>query len=178
MNCWKSINISKDFGNNRIYLISMIMGLLSFIILYLPLSIIHDSSNVRDYGLFPLLFGLLILPLAHKVTHLIPLLIMNKKIKVKWKNKKKNLPNFSFRTHGKMSKSTSLFVLLSPTVMITFPCIVGSYFIADFFAYFLLFAAINIAFSLEDFLYTAHLIKAPRKCMIENAQDGYDILIS
>ncbi|QDP39721.1 DUF3267 domain-containing protein [Radiobacillus deserti] len=178
MNCWKSINLSKEFGSNRIYLISMIVGLLSFIILYLPFSIIHHSSNVKDYGLFPLLFGLLILPLAHKVAHLVPLLVMNKKIKIKWKNKKKNLPNFSFRTHGKMSKNTSLFVLLSPTVLITIPCIVGGYFIPDFFAYFVLFAAINITFSLEDFLYAAYLVKAPKRCVIDNAQDGYDILIN
>ncbi|WP_240795539.1 DUF3267 domain-containing protein [Aquibacillus halophilus] len=178
MNCWKTVNITREFGLNRIYLISLLTGLLSFIFLYLPYSIVHQTIELKDHGLVPLLISLLLLPMFHKLTHVLPVFLINKRLKINWRFKIGIFPTFLFTTKTKMSKRTSIFILLAPTVLITVPGLFSSYLFADYYAYFVLFTAVNIGLSFTDFLYTKQLLKAPKKCVIENAKDGYDILVS
>ncbi|MDC3425625.1 DUF3267 domain-containing protein [Aquibacillus sp. 3ASR75-11] len=178
MNCWKTVNVSREFGLNRIYMISFLLGLLSFVFLYLPLSMIHQSSNQQEYGLLPLLLGLLLLPALHKLMHIVPLILANKRLKIKWKIKMGLLPIFSYRSKSRLSKKTSVLSLLAPTMLITLPGLVTSFVYPDYFAYILLFSCVNIGMSFTDYLYAYHVIKAPRRCIIENANDEFDILIS
>ncbi|WP_186579168.1 DUF3267 domain-containing protein [Aquibacillus kalidii] len=177
MNCWKTINVTRQVGINRIYLFSLIMLLLSFIFLYLPFSIIHQSHDIRDHGMFPLIIGLILLPLAHKLMHILPLLLVNRRIKFKCSMKNSFIPNISLLSRAKMSKNMVCFVLLAPTLFLTIPGLISSYLFADYYVYFLIFTSFNIGLSFTDFLYTKHLLEAPKKCIIENAGDGYDILV-
>ncbi|MDL4842754.1 DUF3267 domain-containing protein [Aquibacillus rhizosphaerae] len=177
MNCWKTVNVNREVGINRIYLISLLLGLLSFIFLYIPFSIIHQSNNFKDHGIFPLLIGLALLPLVHKLTHILPLILTNKKVKIKWRLKSKFFPVFFLSTKTKMSKQTSIFTLLAPTLFLTIPGLISSYLFVDYFAYFLIFTAVNIGLSFTDFIYASKFLSAPRKCIVENDDDGYDILV-
>ncbi|WP_407272878.1 DUF3267 domain-containing protein [Radiobacillus sp. PE A8.2] len=177
MNCWKTVNVSREFGHNRIYIISLILGLLSFIFLYLPFSMIHHSNSFQDHGVLPLLLGMLALPMMHKMMHILPLIIGNKKIKVKMRMRMRCIPIFSYLTKSKMSKRMSVLALLAPTIFITIPGLIASYIFVEYYAYIILFTSINIGLSFTDFIYAIHMMKAPRKCIIENAKDGYDILI-
>ncbi|MCT2535562.1 DUF3267 domain-containing protein [Aquibacillus koreensis] len=178
MNCWKTVNVYREVGINRIYIISLLLGLLSFIFLYIPFSIVHQSNDFKDHGLFPLLFGLALLPLVHKLMHIVPLIIANRKVKLKWQLKMGMLPVFFLSTKTKMSKQTSIITLLAPTLFITIPGLVSSYLFADYFAYFLILTAINIGLSFTDYIYVAKLLRAPKKCIVENDDDGYDILVN
>ncbi|WP_226038021.1 DUF3267 domain-containing protein [Aquibacillus saliphilus] len=177
MNCWKTVNVTREFGLNRIYLISLLTGLMSFIFLYLPFSIVHQTNELKDHGLLPLLIGLILLPMVHKLTHILPLFLVKKRLKMNWRFKIGLFPTFSFLTNKRMSKKTSITILLAPTVLITIPGLISSYLFAEYHAYILLFTSVNIGLSFTDFLYTSHIIKAPKKCIIENAKNGYDILI-
>ncbi|WP_077623136.1 DUF3267 domain-containing protein [Sediminibacillus massiliensis] len=178
MNCWKTINLNRQFGLNRIYLLSLLVGMLSFIFLFLVFSMVHQTGNVQDHGLLPLLIGLLVLPTVHKLMHILPLILTNKRVKIKWKINNRIFPTFSFRTKSRMSKQTSLFILLAPAVLITVPGIISSYLFIDYYVYFLIFSSVNLGLSFTDFLYANQVVRAPRKCLIENAKDGYDILIN
>ncbi|GAE93678.1 hypothetical protein JCM21714_2781 [Gracilibacillus boraciitolerans JCM 21714] len=178
MNCWDSININKQLGHYRSIILSFLFGLLSFILLYLPFSLIHKEIMVKDHGLIPLTIGLAILPLMHKIIRIIPLKCLNKNIKLKWKWEKKIFPNFNLCEHSHTTKPVLLIALLLPTIVITIPCVIGSFFLAAYYPYFLLGGAINLSLSFIDFLYIRQLWKAPKKCVISNDEKGYDILIS
>ncbi|MCA0983890.1 DUF3267 domain-containing protein [Halobacillus yeomjeoni] len=177
MNCWKSVNINKEFGLNRVYLMSFLTGLLSFLLLYLPFAMLHGTHDMNDHGFLPLLVILFCLPSMHRLMHILPLALFYKKFKVNFKFKKRFVPTFTYQCKSKLSKKTSIIMALAPTVFITMPALVMSLVFPHYFAYLILFAAVNIGLSFSDFLYLNHFAKAPRKCVIENAKEGYDILI-
>lgn len=177
MNCWKSFNISKEVGLNRVYMISLLLGITSFIFLYLPYSMIHSSHRTQDHGMLPITIALFLLPAIHRLMHIIPLILLNKRVQVYWKFKKGILPSFDYRTLSGLSKGTSITKALAPTLLLTVPGLVSSYAFPSYFPYILLFTSVNIGLSFTDFLCVKQFIKAPKKCVIENAKDDYDILI-
>ncbi|GGD23879.1 DUF3267 domain-containing protein [Pontibacillus salipaludis] len=177
LNCWKSFNITKEFGSNRIYLLSSILGVISFILLYVPLAMVHQSHQVHDYGLLPLAASLFLLPAIHKLMHMIPLVLLNKRVRVRWKLKRGVMPTFSYRTCSTLSKTTSIMVALAPTVLLSVPGLITSFVFPNYFAYIILFTAVNIGLSFTDFLCVNQFMRAPKQCIIENVRDGYDILI-
>lgn len=177
MNCWKTVNLSREYGTNRICLVSLLIGVLSFIFLYLAFSLSHQAGAFEDHGLLPLLAGIAVLPTAHKLVHIISLIIVKKRVKLNWKRKYGLLPSVSLPARAQMSKPTLFVILLAPTICLTIPGIIFSYMFDGYFIYFLIFTAVNIGYSCTDFLYINQMLKAPKRCLIENARDGYDILI-
>lgn len=177
MNCWKSVNLVKEFGYNRLFLVSFLIGLLTFIVLYVPASIIHGTSHVKESGFLPFVIALLLLPTLHSLTHILPLIIMNKRVKVIYKTKKWIVPVFSYNTKYHLTKKASLIVAIAPTIFLTVPSMTASYISKDYYVYYLLFTAVHIGISFLDLLYINHIIKAPKKAFIENRNDEFDILI-
>ncbi|MCP3026755.1 DUF3267 domain-containing protein [Halobacillus sp. A5] len=177
MNCWKSVNINKEFGLNRVYLLSFLTGLMSFLVLYLPFSIMHGTEDVKDHGFLPLVIILLFLPSIHRLMHILPLLLAYKKVRVNFAFANRMTPTFAYQCKSKLSKSMSILMALSPTFFITAPAIVMSFALPGYFAYLVILAAVNIGLSFSDYLYLNQFIRAPRQCIIENAKDGYDILV-
>ncbi|WP_079709104.1 DUF3267 domain-containing protein [Paraliobacillus ryukyuensis] len=178
MNCWKTVNVHREVGMNRIFIFSFLIGFLSFIFLYLPFSVIHQTSSMKDYGIFPLIIGLVLLPYLHKLTHVIPLFLTNRAFKIKFRINKWKFPIINFLSTTKMSKQLLIIHLLAPTLFITVPSLIVSYYFPNYFVYFLIIASLNLGISYTDFIYIGRLMKAPRKCVIENDGVGYDILIS
>lgn len=177
MNCWKSVNITREFGMNRLYMVSFILGLLSFIFLYVPFSIFHGDIHVNESGIIPLFIGLIFLPTIHTFMHILPLIIMNKRVKLKYKKSKKVLSLFTYYTKGHVTKKATLAALLTPTVFITIPGVIASYIFADYYVYLLLFTAVHIGMSFIDFLSVLYIAKAPKAAFVENSNNGFDILI-
>ncbi|MBM7601695.1 hypothetical protein JOC34_004123 [Virgibacillus halotolerans] len=177
MNCWKSINLVKEFGYYRLLFISFLIGLFAFILLYVPVSISHHASHVKESGFLVFIVALLLLPAIHSLTHIFPLIIMNKQVKIVCKVKNRLLPVFSYYTKYLLTKRTSLFVALAPTLFITIPGIAASCFYVDYYVYILLFTAAHIGFSFLDILYVANIVKAPKRAYIEYGDNGFDILL-
>ncbi|WP_163537137.1 DUF3267 domain-containing protein [Gracilibacillus sp. YIM 98692] len=177
MNCWDSINVMKQLGFYRSIILSLLFGLLSFILLYLPASLIHGDSVVRDHGVIPLAIGLALLPLIHKALHILPLKCFYKHLKIEWFIQRRIFPDFKVCENTKTSKPVLLAALIAPTIFITIPCITGGYMLEGYYPYFLLFASVNLSLSYIDFIYVRHLMRAPKKCVISNDGQGYDILI-
>ncbi|WP_173917015.1 DUF3267 domain-containing protein [Halobacillus sp. Marseille-Q1614] len=177
MNCWKSVNINKEFGLNRVYLMSLLTALLSFLLLYLPFSIMHGTHNLKDHGFLPLLVILFFLPAMHRLMHILPLILFYKKVRVQFRSKNRLTPTFSYQCKSKLSKQVSIVMALAPTFLITLPALMMSFVFPNYFAYLIIFASVNIGLSFSDFLYLNQFMKAPRQCVIENAKDGYDILV-
>ncbi|MFC4559148.1 DUF3267 domain-containing protein [Virgibacillus kekensis] len=177
MNCWKTINLNKEFGLNRLYLLSFLTGLVSFILLNVPFTIVHGSISVSETGVLPLLLALLFLPTVHSFMHILPLIMMNKRAKLVYKRKNIVFPVMNYYTKKPLSKKISLLVAFAPTILITIPGLMATYMFVDYYVYFLLFTAVHIAVSFTDFLYVFNVSKAPRKCFVESTNDEIAILI-
>lgn len=177
MYCWKSINVYKDFGISWLYLISLFITLLSFSIMFIPLSIIHTSEIVQELGVLYLLMALLLLPIIHSFMHILPLMVMHKHTRLALSTKHKCLPTVHYYTEKYLTKGDFLVVAIAPTVLITIPGIIASYVVADYYVYILLFTSIHIGITFQDFLYISHLTKAPKKSFVENGSAGFNILI-
>lgn len=67
MHCWKSININKEIGNNRIFIFSTLLGILSFIFLYLPFSMLHQSVAINELEFLTVFITITLLPLLHRL---------------------------------------------------------------------------------------------------------------
>ncbi|WP_010650118.1 DUF3267 domain-containing protein [Oceanobacillus massiliensis] len=176
MNCWKSININKEIGRNRLILISLLIGILSFMLLFVPFSLFHAGVNVTGNGL-PFINVLLLLPLLHSCMNILPLIIMKKRIKISFRPRNKLFPTFNYHTEKHLTKVESLLVGLAPTLFLTIPGLAASFIFTDFYVYTLLLTCMHIGISYIDFLLVIHVIKAPKKAYIQNVYDGFDILL-
>ncbi|WP_174616206.1 DUF3267 domain-containing protein [Virgibacillus ihumii] len=177
MNCWKSININKEFGLNRLYLLSFLIGLAVFIFLYMPISIIHGTVEIYDYGIIPLLIALFLLPTIHSFMHVLPLIMMNKRAKLVFKRKNKLFPIINYYTKKHLTKKASIVVAIAPTMFLTIPGLMGSFLFVHYHVYFLIFTAFHIGITLTDFLYVFNIVKAPKHSYIESTDDEISILV-
>lgn len=176
VNCWKTIDISRDYGSQRIIIISVISMLLSFIILYLPLSILFPKAYLHDDGILLLILSLIFTPTIHKLFHILPLVLFRIKIKLDMK-RYFVFPNVTYSICQTVGKKLSILSLVAPTVLITLPSILLCFIYPSYMHYFSIVAAFNIGLSLIDYIYLFMCLKAPRKCFIENYEGGFDILI-
>lgn len=177
MNCWKSINFTKEFGLNRLYFLSFLIGLLSFVFLYVPFSSIHGTTHVNELGIVAF-FGLIILmPTIHSFMHILPLTMMNKRTKIYFNLKKSIIPTFKYHAKTFLSKPMSLMAASAPILFITIPGIFASLIFAEYYVYILLFTAIHIGASFTDYLYILHITKAPKHAFIESEYEGFTILV-
>lgn len=177
MNCWKSINFHKEFGLTRIYSMSFLLGLVAFIFLYVPLSIVHGSMEMNKAGVIPFVAVVIFLPVIHSFMHILPLITIYKRVKIKDKTKKASFPRLTYYPTSYLSKQRSMLVALTPTLLITIPGIIASYSFSDYDVYILSVTALHIGISFTDFLYIANMAKAPKKSWIESDHSGFAILV-
>jgi hypothetical protein len=177
MNCWKTINPNKEVGQSRTLFISVLIGVLAFIILYVPFTIYHGTNRNHETGLIPFLICVCFLPSIHSFIHILPLILMNKRVHIYYKFKMKVFPIFTYYTKTHITKKVSLIVLISPTILITFTGIISTYFFAEYYLYLLLFTCIHIGISFLDFWYVNQIIRAPKDAYVQGENDGFDILL-
>ncbi|API91086.1 MULTISPECIES: DUF3267 domain-containing protein [Virgibacillus] len=180
MNCWKSINLAKDFGRNRLLLMSSLITLFSFILLYVSITIAQGSTaEVSEAGIIPFLLLLLLLPTIHSSMHILPLILMNRRMKIIFKLKNGCFPVFYYYTKYHLTKKAYFIVALAPTILLTIPGVVASYYFNNYSVYILLLTSANIGIAFIDLLYISYLWKAPKQSVIESSEDGngLDILI-
>lgn len=177
MNCWKSINFTKEFGVNRLYFLSFLIALLSFVFLFVPFSSVHGTTHVNEFGIIPFLGLLILMPTIHSFMHILPLIIMNKRTKIYFNLKKSIIPTCKYHSKTFLSKPTSLMAAAAPTLFITIPGICSTLIFPEYYVYILLLTAIHIGASFTDFLYILHIIKAPKRAFIESENEGFAILV-
>lgn len=177
MNCWKSVNFTKEYGVNRLYLISFLIGLLSFVFLFIPFSSMHGTTHANENGIIPFLGLVILMPILHSFMHILPLTMMNKRTKIYFNLKKSMIPTCKYFSKTFLSKTTSLMVAFAPTLFITVPGIFAAMVFAEYYVYILMFTAIHIGASFTDFLYMYNISKAPKRSFIESENEGFAILI-
>jgi hypothetical protein len=177
MNCWKTINLSRDLGNQRLIVVSLIVMLAAFIMIYVPLSIIYESIHLNDDYLFLFLICLFLIIPIHLICHALPTWIIGQKIKIKISFKSVIFPIFYIEYNHSLSRNLKIVSFLAPTLLITCPLLFFSIIYPQYMHYLSIGAAINIGLSVTDIIYLMILIKAPRKSIIEHTKYSFDILI-
>ncbi len=176
MNCWKSIDISRQYGLHRITLVSFIITLLSFIVLFLTFSLIYHDTTVSSANFGWFILGLAGMFTMHKLCHVLPLIMTKNQVKLRWKLKC-YMPYMKIQTKKPFTKIQSFAVLMAPFAIITTASIILAHTFPSYYHYFSMLAAVNIGLCIPDFLYIKMIQRAPSKCQIEELENGYDILI-
>lgn len=177
MNCWKTINLSRDLGNHRLTVVSLLVMLAAFIILFVPLSIINDSIHLNDEYLHLFLICLFLLLPIHLICHAIPAWLTGQRIKMKILFKSSFFPIMNIEYNHSLSKNLKIASILAPTILLTCPLILCGILYPQFMHYFSIMSALNISLSVTDFIYLGILIKAPKKSIVEHTKHSFDILI-
>ncbi len=177
MTCWKTINITKEVGQNRLIMLSVFTGIVAFIVFYIPFSMIFQPIDLIEPPLFGVLISLFLLPLMHKLMHVGPLLFTDKEIRLQWNTKYRFILTLKIELNSTLSKKTSVLSMLAPSIVITIPLIITAFFIPEYYPILLMLASVHIGISLHDWLTLISLVYAPKKSIIEKSENEFDILV-
>ncbi|AST90486.1 MULTISPECIES: DUF3267 domain-containing protein [Sutcliffiella] len=176
MNCWKSININRQYGVHRITGVSLIITLLAFIMIFLSFNLIFSQQDVSSKYFSLFLLALICIPTTHKLFHALPVVLSKKKVCFSWRLQY-CLPFLTIKSEQPFSKFQSYVIFLMPVIAITAILTVLTFMLPAYFHYISILLAFNIGLSVPDFLYLKQINSAPRACQIEEIENGYDILI-
>ncbi|MFD1739116.1 DUF3267 domain-containing protein [Bacillus salitolerans] len=176
MNCWKTINLSKDYGFHRLFFLSFLTAIIAFIVNFLLLQFIFSTNQLEDNGLIYVLVSAFLLYPLHQIIHISVLRMLGKKVHVRLK-RRGFLPIITIKHCQLLSKQTAIFSVLSPLLTITTVLIILIMFFPSYIHYFSILLALNLGVCVTDLLYSYQFMKAPKRCYMEESNGGYDILI-
>lgn len=175
MNCWKTINISKQYGSKRLFFLSSLTMLFSFIILYVPVTYLTISPPKSNY-FFVLLFSLCLMYPLHKLFHYLPIAHLGNRVK-KSIEYGGFLPIICIRVHEPIKKWTFLSALFFPFIAIGLIILIGFTLFPNYSHYFTILLAYHIGLCVSDFICAKNVLFAPRHSYIEENDDGFEILV-
>lgn len=170
MNCWKTINLMKDYGAVRIILTAVCFMILVFISTFLAFELLRPGTSLSDE--YVSLFGglLVVILFVHKVIHVLPIICKKRKIE-------KKFYILRMRTWKRIPKTTMLISLVSPFLLITPVLFYAALAFPNHAHYFCMILGIHAGYCLPDFLLALKLVKAPKTAFIDQEADGLDILV-
>ncbi|BAB04901.1 DUF3267 domain-containing protein [Halalkalibacterium halodurans] len=176
MNCWKSINIERDYGTLRLAMISATTMLMTFLVYYLVLSSLIKVPPYLGLGPYLYIVGAIGVIGLHKLLHIFPLWVCGQRLIIE-RNNKGFLPFLNIKTKDPLSKNLFLFSLLFPGVVITIICSISVLLFPQGLHLFAILTAINLGLAVYDIVYALQVVKAPKASLIENHRTGFHILI-
>lgn len=177
MRAWKSINLSKKYGDQRIFLIIMLTMILSFIIIYTCLSLLSEIEAAE--GHLSLQFGtvLLLLYPIHKLLHLLPLVGCFQPAKIKFSCKWKVIPLLKITICEPISKKLYMTSLFMPIIIVTL--VLGACITAfpQYCHYLSMLLSFHLGLCVTDIISLKNMFGSPSSSYIEDHDDGYNILV-
>ncbi|MBD1380712.1 DUF3267 domain-containing protein [Metabacillus arenae] len=176
MNCWKTINLSKDFGFQRLLLISLITMISAFISFYVPLNFIHSNVQLQEDHFLLFMCFIFITFIVHKLLHFIVLIACGQKVSLKMEMLL-FYPQLRIRACHSISKNLMLLSLVTPFVILTPIFLWASVYFPQYYHYFAMLAAFHTGCCVPDFIYIRQLVFAPKYSLVEEDKDDFEILI-
>ncbi|MGG3738095.1 DUF3267 domain-containing protein [Aeribacillus pallidus] len=176
MHCWKTINLERQFGFHRIFIISLLIMCLVFSFMFVPLHSIHSEPLYDRHFLIFLSVLISIYP-VHKLLHYLPIVRYTKKIKCQYRFMYKFIPLLMIRVKEPIPKRRFAFALLFPFLVLTPVFILGSHFFPHYVHYFTMMLAFHTGICVTDFIYIKSIWRSPKEALIEENNEGYEILI-
>ncbi|MGD6957798.1 DUF3267 domain-containing protein [Rossellomorea aquimaris] len=176
MHCWKTINLEKQFGFYRVFLLSSIIMMMVFSLIYVPINLLFPSAFYDNHFLVFFIGMLSIYPL-HKFFHIVPILLFVKKMKCSCNRKLFFLPIVSLRVDQPISKYRYMLALVAPFFVLNGILLYGCIHFPHYSHYFTMLLAFHSGICAIDFIYAKQLMDSPKNALIEENDDGYEILI-
>jgi hypothetical protein len=176
MNCWKTVNFSKQYGNNRLFILSLFTTLLSFIILYVPIAYLSVSPLKSNHFLL-LVLGLIFMYPIHKLLHFLPILHLGNRVKKTVELLCGVMPIISVRVHEPLGKWTFLLALFCPFFIIGSIIMSGFILFPNYSHYLTILLAYHIGMCVADFIRAKNVLFAPNHSYIEENDEGFEILV-
>lgn len=178
MNCWKTISFTKQYGSQRLFILSSLTMLFTFILLYIPVTYLFISTSLYDNYFIIFIAGILLMYPTHKIFHYLPICFLNKKIKKDIHFSNCFLPVINIRVDEPIQKGYFLLALLTPFLMINGLLVIGCISMPHYLHYFTILIAFHTGLCVSDFLGLKNVLFAPRHSYIEENEDGFEILVS
>ncbi|OZS79044.1 hypothetical protein CF394_01080 [Tetzosporium hominis] len=177
MQCWKSINIKRQYGYDRLFLISSFIVFMVFSFTYIGLSFFSESGRSSDYFIGFVLSFLAVYPI-HKLLHYLPLSTLKGRVRLKRYMHFRIIPMFMIRICEPIGKGRFILALLMPFIVLSTVFIGGVYIFPVFAHYFIILFAYHCGMCVIDLIYVKELLHSPKKAWIEEIEDGYEILVA
>jgi len=176
MNSWKSINLSRQYGNQRIFFLSLFTILLSFIAIYTLIApFMTGYAMYDDHCVFLLTFTILLYPF-HKLLHYLPLLGKLQKIRTQITYNYYVFPTVKIIVHEPISKQLFLLTLFMPFFIVSLGLLSCTLTFPHYTHYFTILFALHTGLCVTDFICIKNISGSPDRCLVEEHADGYDIL--
>jgi hypothetical protein len=177
MNNWKSINITRQYGNERIAWLSMITILISFIMIYTAFKVIFSKSPLHDDQILLFFVAILLLYPVHKLLHFLPLILQYKKIKIFFPYKWNVMPVIHIKIHDPIPKQLFVFSLLIPFFIVSLLLAAGALIYPQYAHYFTILLSFHLGLCVHDFIVIKNLFGSPTRSFVEEHEAGYNILV-
>lgn len=178
MNCYKSFNVSKQYGTIRLTILSLMGTIFFFTIFYSLFGSNHHKTAFSSFNLLTLIMTIFIVWPVHKSMHCLPLWLAGKRASISIERSINNgIPMIYTNIPGTISKHLSIIMVSFPSVIITVVIFASAFKFPSMVYYLSLAGALNFGLCMKDFVYLVHLTKAPANALIEDDRDGCKILI-
>ena len=176
MHCWKTINVKKQYGFDRLFMISALFGIAVFMASYIGLAIAYATPLSDQY--FPLfILALLAIYPIHKVLHFLPMIGCHKSLKLIIRKQMKICPAILLYINEPVPKVRFLLSLATPFFVLNTAIITLSILMPAFSHYFAMLLAYHCALCLTDIIYLRNLVRSPKYALIEETDTGFEILV-
>lgn len=176
MHCLKTINVEREYGTTRLFLLATIIFIFVFCFSYIGLSYQYKGFHNDQHIWIVFLLTPFIYPI-HKLLHFISLLKYRKMLLFRFKIRYLFVPVVHIRLQQTVPKWHYLITLLTPFIVLNGIFLGSSFYAPQYAHYFSFFLALHTSICLIDLLYTKHLMLAPRNAIIEETPKGYEILV-
>ncbi len=178
MNCWKTVNFTKQYGSQRLLFISSMTMLITFILLYIPIAYFLVPTSFYDNHFIMFVCGLGLMYPLHKFLHYLPLAHTGSKVKKHLDWKFGFYPIINIRVDEPINKQLFLFALFLPFFFITASLMIGCFIFPNYGHYFTILIAFHIGLSVPDIICGKSILSAPKHAYIEENDEGFEILVS
>lgn len=175
MHCWKTYDLNRKYDFSRRFFISAIVALLVFILFYVTMQSFMGRRFDDDYMLAFILAMILLYPF-HKLCHLLP--IFPYYHYMKWEIEFFYLlPVIKMKVEYPIPKKRFVFALILPFLLINAVLFASLFLFPEYGHYIAILFALNSGMSSFDFIYIKALFSSPKNTLVEETEDGYDLLV-
>ncbi|MDN7243459.1 DUF3267 domain-containing protein [Planococcus sp. N028] len=176
MHCWKTINVKKQYGFDRLFMMSALIGIGVFISFYTTLNIIY-SDPLSDNYFLPFILAILGVYPLHKLCHFLPLFGCRRCIRFILKKQMVLMPIITLKIAEPVAKKHFILTLVTPFLLINSAIIILSVLMPAFSHYFAMLLAYHCSLCVPDLVYMRNLARSPKHALIEETDTGFEILV-
>ncbi|MFD1707327.1 DUF3267 domain-containing protein [Siminovitchia sediminis] len=176
MHCWKAYHVNRKHLFFRRFFISFLVSLFVFIAGYLTLHAVSAQTFDDDYFLVFLCSLILLYP-VHKLCHILPIVTYYKYMKWEFDRHFYILPVIHLQFGCPIPKAQFGTALVFPFIILNAIFITGVAIYPQFGHYFTILLSYHNGLSVFDLLLFKSLLLSPKHALVEENEDGYEILV-